>query len=130
MYFVRHSERLDHVDPEKWENLKRYKQNKNDSPLSENGFKIAHKSIIEILKNDKRDIGYIFSSPAQRCIETALEFQKEIQRDKGILIPIKIENGLIYNKWCVNFPVFKKVESNRIIWGNKNLIYHINHILK
>ena len=101
MYFVRHSERFDKVKPDAWKASKRYKDNPQDTPISENGHKIAEKTMQDILRKDSREIGEIYSSPAERCIQTALEFQKQIKEKYSILIPIKIENGLIYDQYNI-----------------------------
>jgi len=116
MYFIRHSERLDQVSPQVWKDSPRYKENKWDTPLSPNGYKIAEKTILDILENDKREIGEIYSSPADRCIQTALEFQKQVFKTKGILVPIKIENGLIFDFYNVENYI-KKFEKRGIIFG-------------
>lgn len=124
MYFVRHSERLDKVNPDGWKASKRYKDNPQDTPISENGHKIAEKTIQDILRKDQREIGEIFSSPAERCIQTALEFQKQIKEKYSILIPIKIENGLIYDQYNIENYI-KKFEKNKVIFGTeiKKLIF-------
>jgi len=118
MYFIRHSERLDKTNPEVWKASTRYLENAMDTPLSENGFKIAEKTILDILKKDKREIGQIYSSPAERCLQTAMEFQKKINEKYGILVPIKIENGLIFDVYNEeNF--IKKFEKRKVIFGKK-----------
>lgn len=118
MYVVRHSERLDKTSPDIWKASKRYKENPQDTPLSENGFKIAEKTIVDILKKDKREIGEIYCSPAERCIQTALEFQKEIQKKKGILVPIRIENGLIFDLNNI-LPIIKKFKKRSVVFGEE-----------
>ena len=53
VWLIRHSERLDHVDRNKWKKSYRYKQNKHDTPLSKYGFKIAKKAAKKYLKKKK-----------------------------------------------------------------------------
>ena len=100
MYFIRHSEKLDFIDEDKWKKSTRYHENKYDCPLSDNGIPIAEKFIkkfISILHIEKGAINKIilYSSPLTRCIQTALVFQKYISNKYDIMIQIKIEYGLI-----------------------------------
>lgn len=129
MYFVRHSERLDQIDPETWKASKRFKENVFDTPLSDNGFRIAKHTIIDILKRDKREIGEIYSSPAQRCVQTAMVFQKQIEKIYGILVPINIENGLIFDFYNVENYI-KKFEKNKVVFGQevKKIIFVDNEM--
>lgn len=96
IYFVRHSERLDKVNPDKWVKCERYKDKMDDTPITENGYKIAKETILELLNNDKRQVENIYSSPTERCIQTALEFQKQIYKKDNRLIKIKVEYGLVF----------------------------------
>jgi broad specificity phosphatase PhoE len=96
IYFIRHSEKLDRVNPEEWAKHERYKDKMGDTPITENGYKIAKNAILELLDNDKRQVENIYSSPAERCIQTALEFQKQIYKKDNNLIKIKVEYGLIF----------------------------------
>jgi hypothetical protein len=119
MYLIRHSERLDFAEEEKWKKSNRFKSNFFDTPLSENGFKIANDKINKILMNiNKEDLGIIYSSPLTRCIETSLEFQKVIKNKYKILIPIKIEYGLTHdfnNQLYIFFPSSKiKIINNKL----------------
>jgi hypothetical protein len=97
----------------------RYKTNKNDPPLTKNGLKLANEKINTMLLNiNNEDLGFIYSSPFMRCIQTALEFQKVIKKKYKILIPIKIEYGLISNVanyWYIYYPNAKvNIKNNKI----------------
>jgi len=119
MYLIRHSERLDSVDWNKWTKSKRYQENPYDTPITKNGYNIAKQTILDILKNDDHEMGNIYSSPAERCIQTALEFQKQIYKKYKKLIPIKVEYGLIYfNIGPVNALTKYKYEDNKVIFDN------------
>lgn len=75
--FIRHSERLDSVDMQKWKKHERYNENEYDPVLSKNGKNIATNQLVKIM-NDKYKgghIDYIYSSPFSRCVETALQFK-------------------------------------------------------
>lgn len=114
MYFIRHSEKLGSVDKPAWKKMKRSKDNPDETPISKNGYKIADETMLQILDKDKRKIGHIYSSPSERCIQTALQFQKTILKERGIRVPIRIENGLIYWFYPNIFDV-KKFEKRRMI---------------
>ena len=94
MYFIRHSEKLDFINKDKWMSSKRFEENMFDSPLSENGKKIAEKYIKNFIKKIDVDNVVLYSSPLTRCIETCLIFQKYILINYEKHIPINIEYGL------------------------------------
>lgn len=126
MYLIRHSERLDKVDINKWINSDRHKINSLDIPISENGLKIANDKIKNILLNVlKDDLGFIYSSPFTRCIQTSLEFQRFILNKYKVLIPIKIEYGLTFEysydmDLYVDPPKFI-IKKNKVKYINKNI---------
>jgi hypothetical protein len=123
MYLVRHSERLDFVDKQKWIKTDRYKENDSESPITPDGYKIAKQTMIDIMKNDDREIGNIYCSPSERCIQTALEFQKQIYKKYDKKVLIKIENGLIYwlNNIYYNTQTKIKIENNKIVLDQSEL---------
>jgi broad specificity phosphatase PhoE len=110
--YIRHSERLDHVDKKKWKNSKRYSENKYDTPITRNGIKIAKKSINKLLKLGYNKINYLYSSPFSRCIETCLVLKKEIKDKLNKDIKIRIEYGL-----C-------EIKFNNIIFKNNKFKYN------
>ena len=92
--FIRHSERLDLVNKNKWKNSKRYKENKYDTPITRNGKKIAEESMNKLLNLGFTNINYLYSSPFSRCIETCLVLKKKIKEELNKDIKIRIEYGL------------------------------------
>ena len=110
---------MDYVDKQKWINKKRFKENEYETPISKNGSEIAKNTILSIFNIDDRNIGCIFSSPAERCIQTALQFQKQIYKHKKILVPIKIENGLVFFSPClVTYKTIYEYNDNKIKVNN------------
>ena len=99
MYLIRHSERLDFVIPEEWEKNPRYKEHNIDPPITVNGGIIATNKIKIIIDNDFRLVQFIYSSPADRCLQTSRIFQNYILTTYKKLIPIRIENGLIWHTY-------------------------------
>jgi broad specificity phosphatase PhoE len=83
MITIRHSERLDFVDMDNWKKNVKYKTNKHDTPLSQNGKNIAFEKIKDLIKKyeDCEIFDYIYSSPYDRCIQTSLEFQNYIKKN-------------------------------------------------
>jgi broad specificity phosphatase PhoE len=127
IYLLRHGERKnqsnDSTEIEKWKKSKRYKQNNYDVPLSNNGKKMCKSKITKILQKqitDKTKIGYIYTSPYTRCVETAIEFQKTINELYDIKILIRIEYGIISN-------FFGGVDSLYFNNGNTTDIKFINN---
>jgi broad specificity phosphatase PhoE len=96
IYFFRHSERLDNANFEEWKTHERYNENKRETPITKNGIDIAKNTILDLLKHDNREVENIYSSPSERCVQTALEIQNQIFKKTGNLIKIKIEYGLVY----------------------------------
>jgi hypothetical protein len=121
MYLIRHSERLDYVNKDKWKKSKRYLENPRETPISKNGISIAKDTILNIMDNDNRDIEYIYSSPSERCVQTSIEFQKQILKKKKTFIPIKIENGLLYYQpYCLSPKTTFEFGKNKIFIDNTN----------
>lgn len=123
IYFIRHSERIDYVDPKKWKNSKRYQENENDPVLSSGGAKIATDQL-EKLMNEKYDghskIDFIYSSPFARCIETSIAFRKYILKKYKKDVKIRIDFGLspqIPGDWI--FWLFDKASENISFRGGK-----------
>ena len=117
---IRHSERLDHTNNKKWIKSKRFKENKNDTPITSNGKKLAKKAYNKLFDSGYQNIDYIYCSPLTRCIQTCLEIKKEIKKKLKKDIKIRIEYGLVEN----NFDgplVFKK--NKFIIDKNSNKRY-------
>lgn len=113
IYFFRHSERLDKINLEEWKKQERYIENKNETPITSNGKDITKKAILELLQNDNRTVGNIYSSPSERCIQTSLEIQSEIFKKTGNFIKIKVEYGLVYF-------VVQKQEDFKISFADNN----------
>jgi broad specificity phosphatase PhoE len=154
MYFIRHSEKLDFIDEDKWKKSARHDENKYDCPLSDNGVSIAEKFIKKFIStlhiekgviNKSKSVDIVdkivlYSSPLTRCVQTTLVFQKYIHNKYDIMIPIKIEYGLIeighdlcsidnleFNKGCLQqknvlLPIDKKLETKNIfkLYGKAN----------
>lgn len=123
IYFIRHSERLNFVDENKWTKSKRYRENNLDSPLTLNGMHIAKKSIKRILNKEKDMMPkYIYSSPATRCIETSIAMQQYIKEKYNVLPKIRIENGLVfYGKESINWYLSRDTSFG------KNNYFEINY---
>jgi hypothetical protein len=117
MYVFSHSERLDLVDKNTWIKSDRFSKHSRDTPLTENGIKIANQKINEILTNE--NMGSIYSSPFTRCIQTSLEFQKAIKNKYDILIPIKIEYGLCHE--FINQHNLNQLNNSKIIIKNNKI---------
>ena len=92
---IRHSERLDASNEKKWRRSKRFKENIFDTPITKNGEKIAEKAINQLFNSGYDKIDYLYSSPLTRCIQTSLVIQKEIKKNLGKDIKIRIEYGLV-----------------------------------
>jgi len=101
IWVLRHGHRLDRDNKKKWENSKRFKENKNDTPLSEFGLKKATKSGEELIKKSKaiqkKEIKYIYCSPYTRCIQTAIQIidvvKKKLNYDIKIIIVYNLGEG-------------------------------------
>lgn len=111
LWIVRHSERLQHVDKEKWNKSKRKQTNFNDDPITKNGIQIARKCALKLI-NDEPELEkykYIYSSPMTRCIQTAIILASKINKLKRLSLKIRIEYGLVDNisKADIPFPIFK-----------------------
>ena len=98
---LRHGERKnqskDIKEKESWIKSIRFKTNPFDIPLSKNGVQMCLSSIENILSNYSGEFGYIYSSGYTRCVQTSLQFQKFIESEYKIKIPIRIEYGLVPN---------------------------------
>ncbi len=103
---IRHSERLDSVDYEKWKRSKRYKENILDTPITSNGKKIAKKSYNKLFDSGYQKVDYLYCSPLTRCVETCLVIKKEIKKKLKKDIKIRIENGLV--EWGSNSHILFK----------------------
>jgi len=79
MVILRHSERADQVDPAYLETAE-HKARPFDSPLTENGIKLAQDVALELLeKQPKAKFSMIVSSPYRRCMQTAAEVAKVLK---------------------------------------------------
>lgn len=124
LWFIRHSERLDAaIGKTKWYNMVRGKENVSDPPLSEpNGYTIA-KTKIELLLNEYTGgFDYIYTSPADRCVGTSVVFQNFIKEKYNVVIPIRVEYGLIYTSSGSDENWFTPKEHNRIKLVNDEFI--------
>jgi len=83
IWIIRHGERIDDVDAD-WVDTAEFIY---DPPLTERGHKQARLTGMKLL-SESTNISFIFSSPFQRCISTALEISQIIQ------VPVLIEDGL------------------------------------
>ena len=104
---IRHSERLDSVDYKKWKRSKRYKENIQDTPITNNGKKIAKKSYNKLFDSGYQQVDYLYCSPLTRCIQTCLVIQKEIKSKLKKDIKIRIENGLVEQGLPYDTIIFK-----------------------
>lgn len=96
-YIIRHSERMDHYDEERWKNMQRYYTNPLDPPITERGIYIAKDASQRILNDIGHNIGsykYIYTSPFARCIETAIIISATIEYMTNHLLLIRIDNAL------------------------------------
>lgn len=76
---LRHSERLDHVDP-KYKETEEGKKWPFDTPLTANGVKLAREVAVELAKlHEKACFAMVASSPYRRCMETAAEVAKALK---------------------------------------------------
>lgn len=93
-FIVRHSERIDYACPKYWKGTLRCRQNHRDPYITINGFSIAKKAALTLLRSLDKIPDFIYSSPFTRCVETAIiiSIVLELHTDKKILI--RIENGL------------------------------------
>lgn len=123
LLFIRHSERLDAVIGKKeWYKTHDGKKNILNPPLSKpNGENIAHEKI-KILLKDIDCPKCIYSSPAYRCVETAIVFQKFIYDKFGAVSPICIEYGLVYTSSGTDENWFTSPDQNRIKFIDDNFI--------
>ena len=134
-WIVRHSERID-FDIDKWEKHKRFKENRFDSPITNKGKKIARQAGEEIIKNDKNidDITYIYCSPFTRCIETALEIQKMLEKKLKKVILLRIEYGISetnFIRYCYELQNFKELKNNKLVLNiDKNELIYLDDKLK
>lgn len=119
IHFVRHAEKLDFSNKDKWEKSKRHKENDNDEPLSIDGIKSVIPEM-DRYSHVTNKISYIYSSPFTRCIQTSLEMQKWISKKLKMIVPIRIEYGL--TEVGTNFEVFNnfKIVNGNIVNANKN----------
>lgn len=104
---IRHSERLDNTNNNKWIKSKRFTENKYDTPITSNGKKIAKTAYNKLYDSGYKNVDYLYCSPLTRCIQTCLEIKKEIKKKLKKDIKIRIEYGLVEN----NFDgplIFKK----------------------
>lgn len=112
---IRHSERLDHTNVEKWKKSKRFKENKYDTPITKNGKIIAKNAIRTLFDSGYNNIDYIYCSPLTRTIQTCLILKNEIKKKLKKDIKIRIEYGLVeYNS---DFPIILK--NNKFIRDKK-----------
>lgn len=100
LIYIRHGERprmqSDQTLIDNWKKSERYKENSKDEPLTELGHKESIKTGIELLKRiDIEEYPYIYSSPATRCIETAINIINAIEKIKGIKYKIRIVYDLM-----------------------------------
>ncbi len=126
IYFIRHSERIDVSDPNKWKKSERYKENENDPFLSSNGKKIAVEQLKKLMDSKFgsdidciNNIDFIYTSPFSRCIETSIEFRKYILKKYKIDVKIRVDYGLcpqIPGDWIFWFSENK----NNIVFKNGN----------
>ena len=105
-YLIRHSERLDKIDKERW--LEEVHSNSSrdpkdfsiDTSITENGILLARKAAKTLANNvpssDLSNIKVIFSSRMRRCIETAYYIAKELN------LPLCISRGLALSVSSVN----------------------------
>jgi hypothetical protein len=100
IWLIRHSKRLAHINVKKWMKTERYNENPYDDPLTKDGYTLAKKAALAFIKQEKnlKKYKYIYSSPFTRCIETSLIFSKTIYKETGILLLVRIENGLNVNE--------------------------------
>ncbi len=82
MFFTRHGERLDNIDPD-W--LKKTKCSPDDTPLADRG-RIQAAELAIRMTNEP--VQHIFCSPFQRCVETAHIIAQKIN------LSIKVEPGI------------------------------------
>lgn len=94
-YIHRHGLRLDihdnNTNSNNWETSDRFKEHCNDMPLAdpeEYGIQLNAYLI-------KEDIDVIYTSPATRCIETAIILQESMSKTHNKIIPIYVEYGLM-----------------------------------
>jgi hypothetical protein len=121
LIIVRHSERIDEVDPEAWfetassklkKGMNTHTQNSifNDPFLTENGIKLAYqtaKTLKKSLVNNKKEI-VLYTSKLTRCVQTAHMIAMELN------LPLHVSSGLALTAKAVadsngNF-VFKTIE--------------------
>jgi broad specificity phosphatase PhoE len=114
---LRHGERPTYSDDssilEKWQNSSRYLENKLDEPLTKIGV-IETMQTTEKLLNiiDINKYQYLYSSPLQRCIQTAICVAYIIKKQTNRDIKIRIEYGLCEQQSMWNYEY---VTNNNII---------------
>lgn len=119
VWIIRHGIRLDSTEKEKWEKTKRIKEHPCDTPLSEDGFKKAYQSGLELIKNSKaiqnKEVKYIYSSPLTRCIQTSVEIIKAV-KDK---LNYDIKIIIFYNLGeSTDFPPILKFKGDKLSFLN------------
>lgn len=96
----RHQHKLKTENNSKWKTHPRYKENRLDTPLSKKGMINAKREGIEVVRMHKKgiinlfDTKYIYTSPLQRCVTTALEIIKVIEKELKYKMLIRLEYQL------------------------------------
>mmetsp|Transcript_107364 Transcript_107364/g.309099 ORF Transcript_107364/g.309099 Transcript_107364/m.309099 type:complete len:325 (-) Transcript_107364:33-1007(-) len=91
---LRHSERLDHVDPN-YKNTPEGKEWPFDTPLTEAGVKLAHSVAEELAElHDEVHFAMVATSPYRRCMQTAAEVAKLL----GLKVIIDQEVGEVWEE--------------------------------
>lgn len=95
LVYIRHGHRITMLPNNNWENHPRYAKNSRDDPLSEKGIVESYETGLKLTKiiNINR-YEYIYCSPFQRCIDTAIQVMKGIMEKTEKRLKLRIEYGL------------------------------------
>lgn len=124
VYIHRHGLRLDIADKitgqNNWVNSQRYKDHFNDMPLSNPDEPAIHYNVPRISEK----IDAIYTSPAQRCIETSLIINKYLN------VPVIVEYGLmevgVVHETPLNSQIIKREMAEPIIIGSNTYLRNID----
>lgn len=95
LIYIRHGHRLTMLPDNDWEKHPRYVENSRDDPLSNKGMMESFETGVKLTKLiNINKYEYIYCSPFQRCINTAIQVMKGIMKKTEKKLKLRIEYGL------------------------------------
>lgn len=95
LVYIRHGHRITMLPDNDWESHPRYLENSRDDPLSDKGIMESFKTGVKLAKLINVNIyQFIYCSPFQRCINTAIQVANGILKKTGKKLKLRIEYGL------------------------------------